>query len=479
MQLRKYQVQTIGKTADSLRNGKQAPLIVLPTGAGKTVIFSEIAKRAVQKNNNVLILVHRRELIKQASKKLADIKVPHGIIAAGFKSSSHQIQIASVQTIVRRLQKLDWKPALIIIDEAHHSVAGSWKKILDHFPNAKRIGVTATPCRLSGQGLRVMFDDLILGPSVKELVQAGFLSPHKVFGAPQKINFNKIKMRGGDYATDELAEEMIKADITGDAVQQYKKHANGLPAIAFCVNVTHAEIVKSKFNNSGIKADIITGDMDTDERDQVINDLSSGKIQVLVSIEVISEGFDLPAVSTAILLRRTASLGLYLQQVGRILRPQENKTAIVLDHVGNTITHGFIDDPKNWSLDAPKKSRKNQEKAPAVQTCKQCFATFKPQKICPECGYETPFKTRKLIERDGDLVELKREEVRLRQEEKNQQKQLIGKARSLAELKAVARKLGYKEGWAYKIYQQRQEKHKSNMLDRLNRPQTSLFDWGF
>ena len=129
MQLRKYQVETIGKTADSLRNGKQAPLIVLPTGAGKTVIFSEIAKRAVQKNNNVLILVHRRELIKQASKKLADIKVPHGIIAAGFKPSSHPIQVASVQTIVRRLHKINWKPALIIIDEAHHSVAGSWKKV--------------------------------------------------------------------------------------------------------------------------------------------------------------------------------------------------------------------------------------------------------------------------------------------------------------------------------------------------------------
>ena len=151
MQLRTYQTDTISKTADSLRKGKQAPLIVLPTGAGKTVIFSEIAKRAVQKNNNVLILVHRRELIKQASKKLADIKVSHGIIAAGFKTSDEPIQVASVQTIVRRLKSTSFKPALIIIDEAHHSVAGSWKKILDHFPQAKRIGVTATPCRLSGQ----------------------------------------------------------------------------------------------------------------------------------------------------------------------------------------------------------------------------------------------------------------------------------------------------------------------------------------
>jgi superfamily II DNA or RNA helicase len=468
MQLRKYQIKTIKKTADSLRNKKQAPLIVLPTGAGKTVIFSEIAKRAVLKNNNVLILVHRRELIKQASKKLADIQVPHGIIAAGFKPSDVPIQVASVQTIVRRLSSTSFKPALIIIDEAHHSVAGSWKKILDHWPNAKRIGVTATPCRLSGEGLRVMFDDLILGPTVKNLVHAGFLSPHKVFGAPQKINFNKIKMRGGDYAKDELAQEIIKADITGDAVKQYKKHANGLPAIAFCVNVAHAEIVKAKFNNSGINADIITGDMDTDDRDQVINGLSTGKIQVLVSIEVISEGFDLPAVSTAILLRKTASLGLYLQQVGRVLRPQKNKTAIVLDHVGNTITHGFIDDPKNWSLDAPKKSKKNLEKAPAVQTCKQCFATFKPQPTCPECGFTTPIKKREITQKEGELIELKREQVRIRQAEKSQAKLLIRKARSLEELKTVAKILGYKEGWAYQMNSvRRYRKNKNISADQL------------
>ena len=468
MELREYQVKTINKTANSLRQGNQAPLIVLPTGAGKTVIFSEISKRAVQKNNNVLILVHRRELIKQASQKLANIKVPHGIIAAGFKPSNHQIQVASVQTIVRRLNSTSFKPALIIIDEAHHSVAGSWKKVLDHFPNAKRIGVTATPCRLSGEGLREMFDDLILGPTVKKLVKAGFLSPHKVFGAPQKINFKKIKMRGGDYATDQLAEEMLKADITGDAVKQYKKHANGLPAIAFCVNVSHAEIVKAKFNNSGIKADIITGDMDTNDRDQVINGLSKGKIQVLVSIEVISEGFDLPAVSCAILLRKTASLGLYLQQVGRILRPQENKTAIVLDHVGNTITHGFIDDLQNWSLDAPKKSKKNQEKAPAVQTCKQCFATYKPQKICPECGYVAPIKKREITQKEGELIELKREQVRIRQAEKAQAKLLVRKARSLEELKAVAKRLGYKEGWAYQMNSvRRYRKNKNISADQL------------
>ena len=464
MELREYQVKTINKTANSLRQGNQAPLIVLPTGAGKTVIFSEISKRAVQKNNNVLILVHRRELIKQASQKLANIKVPHGIIAAGFKPSNHQIQVASVQTIVRRLNSTSFKPALIIIDEAHHSVAGSWKKVLDHFPNAKRIGVTATPCRLSGEGLREMFDDLILGPTVKKLVKAGFLSPHKVFGAPQKINFKKIKMRGGDYATDQLAEEMLKADITGDAVKQYQKHANGLPAIAFCVNVEHAESVKAKFNNSGIKADIITGSMNTDDRDQVINGLSTGKIQVLVSIEVVSEGFDLPAVSTAILLRKTASLGLYLQQVGRILRPQENKTAIVLDHVGNTITHGFIDDLQNWSLDAPKKSRKNQEKAPAVQTCKQCFATYSPQPTCPECGYFAPIKTREITEQEGELIELKRTEVRLRQAEKDQAKILIRNAKSLAELQSVAKRLGYKRGWAFKMYHSRQNKGKTRSI---------------
>ena len=471
--LRPYQENLIKNAGVVIRQGKKAPLLVLPTGGGKTVVFSEICKRAKGKNSKVLILVHRRELIKQSAKKLEDINLKYGIIAAGFKTSNHHVQIASVQTLARRLLTTTFTPDLIIIDEAHHAIAGSWKKIIDQWPNAIRIGCTATPCRLDGKplGQNNLFDHLILGASILKLVENNYLAPHKVFAAPQKLQLKQIKTRGGDYAKEELEEEIKRADITGDAVQQYKKHANGLPAIAFCISVNHAISVKQKFNDAGIKADIITGEMDTADRDQVINDLSSGSIQVLVSIEVISEGFDLPICSTAILLRPTKSLSLFLQQCGRILRPQKNKTAIILDHVGNTFVHGFVDEEREWSLTAKVKSRKSGDRAPAVQTCKQCFAAFRPQRVCPSCGYEIPIKARVLTEEEGELIELKKAETKLRMQEKaelekKQLSLLIAKAQTLDELKKVAQIQGYKEGWAHQVYKARQKRGQINPKPR-------------
>ena len=352
MEQRKYQTEAIQNCRNSFGQGTKAALLVMPTGAGKTVVFSQITQSALDKNNNVLILVHRRELIKQASEKLAAINVDHGIIAAKFKPKDSPIQIASVQTLVRRLDTTKFKPSLIIIDEAHHAVAGSWSKILNHYPDAIRLGVTATPCRLDGRGLKEFFDDLILGPTIPELVEQGYLSPHRVFAAPKPVCLDGLKTRAGDIAKEELADRMKEYVIKGDTIEHWRKHANGVPSVAFCCDILHAEAVAEKFNDSGIKADIITGEMKNDDRDQVINDLSNGSIQVLVSVDVVSEGFDLPIIGCAILLRPTKSEGLYMQQVGRILRPQKDKVAIVLDHVNNTREHGFVDDVRNWSLDA-------------------------------------------------------------------------------------------------------------------------------
>ena len=341
MEQRKYQTEAIQNCRNSFGHGTKAALLVMPTGAGKTVVFSQITQSALDKNNNVLILVHRRELIKQASEKLAAINVDHGIIAAKFKPKDSPIQIASVQTLVRRLDTTKFKPSLIIIDEAHHAVAGSWSKILNHYPDAIRLGVTATPCRLDGRGLKEFFDDLILGPTIPELVEQGYLSPHRVFAAPKPVVLDGLKTRAGDFAKEEVSERMKEYTIKGDTVEHWRKHAKGVPTVAFCVDIDHAEAVAEKFNDSGIKADIITGEMKNDDRDQVINDLSNGSIQVLVSVDVVSEGFDLPIIGCAILLRPTKSEGLYMQQVGRILRPQKDKVAIVLDHVNNTREHGF------------------------------------------------------------------------------------------------------------------------------------------
>ena len=190
MEQRIYQKEAIQNCRNAFGINKKSVLLVMPTGAGKTVVFSQIAKNAVEKNNNVLILVHRRELVTQASKKLAAINVDHGIIAAKFKPTDAPIQIASVQTLVRRLSTTKFTPSLIIIDEAHHAVAGSWEKILNHYPKAIRLGVTATPCRLDGRGLKEFFDDLILGPTIPELVEQGYLSPHRVFAAPKPVSLD-------------------------------------------------------------------------------------------------------------------------------------------------------------------------------------------------------------------------------------------------------------------------------------------------
>jgi len=457
MQLRSYQIKAI----DSLRysfntKGKKSPLLVMPTGAGKTVVFAAISKAISDNEKNVLILVHRRELIDQASKKLKAIGVNHGVIAAKYKESTNNIQIASVQTLVRRLVKNTFNPNYIIIDEAHHAAAGSWKKIIEHFKEAYKIGCTATPIRLDGRGLADYFDDLVKGPGVAKLIKDKYLAPYKVFAPPLKINLDKVKTLGGDYQKKELEKQIDTVDIIGDAVQQYKKHADGLPAIAFCISIKHATDVCNKFKDAGYKAAIVHGEMKVDDRDKAIKGLGNGKIQILTSVDVISEGTDVPDVSAAILLRPTKSEGLYLQQVGRVLRPKEGKTAIILDHVNSTRTHGFVDDIREWSLHSQKKKKKKGEVAPHVETCKKCFATYKPTPVCPVCGYEAENRERFIKQEEGELEELKRKEQA--ETEKQQQRVLIGSAKTLEELIMVAKILGYKKGWAYRVFESRKQK---------------------
>ena len=445
---RRYQLIAIADLRWALGQGRRSALLVMPTGSGKTVVFVEIARSATIKSKSTLILVHRRELIKQASAKLTAAGVEHGIIAAGFTPSDHKVQIASVQTLVRRLTTTDFNPDLIIIDEAHHAVAGSWEKITDHFHHARRIGVTATPSRLDGRGLGSHFETLVSGPSVEQLVNGGFLSPHKVFAPPMLADLSQVKTRAGDYANDQLSQAMDRPTVTGDAVDHYRRLADGLPAIAFCCSVKHASSVCESFKAAGYRAKLVTGNMPMDERDEAISGLADGRTQVLCSVDVVSEGTDVPAVSAAILLRPTQSESLYLQQVGRILRPQNGKIAIVLDHVGSTRKHGFIDDRRDWSLDSKPKRQRKDEPAPSVRQCPKCFAAFKPQPECPCCGYIFKEKTRELAHKDGELQEMRREASAERRERKKAQ----AMARTLPELLALAKKKGYKSGWAYKIF---------------------------
>lgn len=455
--LRPYQHRAISDLRLAFRDGARAPLLVLPTGGGKTIVMAEIMRGLADRGRSAMVLVHRRELIAQTSHKLALAGVEHGIIAAGVQPTDQPIQIASVQTLARRLAHVSASPDLILIDEAHHAAAvgSSWERVLGHWPDALRLGVTATPVRLDGRGLSAVFDRLISGPSVADLVFVGFLTRQTIYAPPVVADLSQLRYRAGEFAADQAGAAMDRPTVTGDAIDHYQRLAKGQRAIVFCCTVQHAEHVAAQFLAAGIAAATLLGSTDSLRRDATVSAFASGQLQVLVTVDVVSEGFDIPAAGCAILLRPTASLGLYLQQVGRVLRPAEGKdAAIILDHVGNVRRHGFPDDPRDWSLDDRLKVRRGAgQAAPSVRTCPQCFAAFKPQPQCPVCGAECAPPPRELKQVAGELQELRREAVQQRSAERK-------KARTLQELIHVGQARGMKNpvGWAKHVYFARQQR---------------------
>lgn len=455
--LRPYQLQAVEQIRDSFRRGKRAPLFVLPTGGGKTACFSYIAMNAVSRGNRVMILVHRQELLSQASSSLSRLGVSHGLISPRFAQSRDAVQVASVQTLVRRLDRVT-PPELIIVDESHHATASTYRKIFEAFERARVLGVTATPCRTSGDGLSEIFDDLILGPSIRELIEGGFLVHPTVYAPPVGLDLSGVHKRMGDYDKRELGDRLDRPTITGSAVEHYIRIARGQPAIAFCVSINHAEHVADEFRARGFRAIRVDGNMDDSARRAAIEGLGNGKVDVLTSADLIGEGVDIPNVSVAILLRPTHSLALYLQQVGRALRPAEGKTsAIILDHVGNVMRHGFPDDDREWTLEGAEKQPggSREEISVRVSQCEKCFFVYEsgPER-CPSCGHAAPPRVRKVSEREGELEKLDREAVeRARKAARMQQ----GGAKTLEDLVKIGQARGYSNPrfWAEKVFKGR------------------------
>ena len=450
MQLRDYQESAVQAVRDSFRSGHKNTLLVSPTGSGKTVIFSYIAAGMARNNKRILIVAHRRELLKQISAALKKVGVAHAVMTGGYRGvPTANVVVASVFTLVKRIKGM--QPFdLIIGDEAHHFTPdSSWGKVVIGFPRARVLGVTATPERLDGKGLGQMFDDMVMGPTVAELTAQGFLS-HAIVYAPSAPDLNGVGTRMGDYVQKQLEEAMVKTVITGSAVKHYGKYAPGKKAIAFCVSVRHAKDVAAEFREAGYTASHIDGGMNEEERDGVLKAFEEGRVQVLTSCDLVSEGFDLPAVEVAILLRPTKSLGLYLQQCGRAIRPHPDKEkTIILDHAGNTARHGFIDDDREWSLaDGFVQGRGGKgDKAETVRTCTACFAMHKPSPTCPVCGYVYPVKPRMVKHIDGDLVVTSRDGE---QDMTTAEGVLQNKFKVLT---SVGRKRGYKNPtlWAYNV----------------------------
>jgi DNA repair protein RadD len=450
--LRPYQAAAVAELRGRFMAGDRHVLFCLPTGGGKTVVFSHIAEQAAARGNRVCILVHRQELVDQSCRTLREIGLEHGVIAAGYRQDlSRGCQVASVQTLARRLHQIppDFFQ-LLIIDEAHHAVAGTWARLLLHFHDARTLGVTATPERLDGKGLGGHFDSLILGPDPAWLTGEGFLVPARIF-APPGLDLSSIKRFDTRRGQADAEQRLQQGQAMGDAVSHYRRtiadQHNGT-AIAFCVSVAHAEAVAEAFRNANIPAAMLNGNTDRAQRRRLITDLGAGVLKVLSSCDIISEGTDIPSVTGAILLRPTDSLGLYLQQVGRVLRPALGKTtAVINDHVGNVHRHGLPTDPRQWSL-AGRVNATRTTTAQPITVCPSCFATLPAQIAqCPECGHaflQAP-GARELVTVAGHLQELTPAQVaaaRFRRinEERDCQ--------SLEDLEELGRRRGYKPGWA-------------------------------
>jgi superfamily II DNA or RNA helicase len=448
---RDYQTRQIEALRASFATGHRSPLAVLPTGGGKTVVFSVIAAGANRKQRCTLVVEHRRELIRQACAKLAWAGVPYGVIASGFEPSpDERLQVCSIQTVVRQLGDL---PAfdLIIIDEAHHACAETYRALIKSQPKARLLGFTATPARLDGKGLGREhggpFDALVLGPKTAELITGGFLAPVRCFSPADRPDLSGVRVRAGDYVAEEAAEAVNKPRITGDAIAEYRQRADRQPAIAFCCTVAHAAAVAAAFCGAGYHAAAVSGTTPKVERDALIAGLGDGSIEVLCSCDLISEGLDVPAVGAVLLLRPTKSLVLHRQQIGRGMRPAPDKDAlIVLDHVGNVIAHGLPEQEPGWSLDGvPKRPRIS---VPLVKTCPACSALNRlGVRTCNACGHtwpETPPRELPRV-RPGELAELTPD--RLAALRGLPYRDAVSGDLSEAELRVYARERGYRRGW--------------------------------
>lgn len=448
IQLHDNQRIDVERIRSAYRSGAKRVLLVRPTGSGKTIIFSYVTSNATQKMQQTLILAHRVELVEQISAALKQFDVPHGYIAAGYPYNRNMpVHVASVQTLVRRFDSVP-TPTFIVCDEAHHMVGGNtWGKVAKQYPAARILGVTATPRRASGEGLGEVFDRMVIGPSVRELIDTGYLSEFKIYGPPT-VDTSGLHVRAGEFVQAEVGRVMDKPSVFGDAIAHYRKLADGKPAVAFCYSVEHSKATAKAFRDAGYRFEHIDGGTNNEIRKSIVEDFRLGRIQGLCSCDLISEGFDAPGIEVGILLRPTASEGLYLQQVGRCLRVSSNKRlALVIDHVGNATRHGLPDEDRDWSLEGKKKREKKQSGI-SVRICPNCFAAQNSlRRSCIECRFEFPIEAREVAEIEGELVEIQR-----RQERKAQ-----GQAQTLEQLIEIGKQRGYASPhyWAKRVFEGR------------------------
>jgi DNA repair protein RadD len=470
MKLRPYQNVGIDSIRSEMRRGNSRVLFVLPTGGGKTVVASHIIQSAIAKGTKCLFVAHRQELIYQSYAKLLGCTCSRsysheglfgrdptckadglperdvGIIMADDprRRPGARVWVCSIQSL--RTRKLPADIGLIIIDEAHRCLAPSYRALMDQFPNANIIGLTATPYRADGKGMGAAgYTALVKCSSVRELIGLGALVEPRVFTVPPEElpDLSQLKVRGGDYAMEELNAAVNQKKLVGSIVEHWLEKAQGRRTVCFASSVEHSKEIVARFLEAGIRAEHLDGTTPDDERASILRRIETGETQVVCNYGVLTEGWDQPSVKCCILARPTKSKGLYFQMAGRILRPFESLEALILDHAGCARDHGLPQDDQEFSLESSVRKKKNDNEL-SVRTCPQCYACLPPAtKQCFSCGYtfaETPREP--LEEEEGELVEMKPATM----EEK----------RAFWEhVCAMADENGFKPGWATYRYKER------------------------
>lgn len=433
--LRPFQTDAVAATIAAL---PRRPILVAPTGAGKTRMAVEIIRLV---GRRTLWLAHARELIEQAADNLGQLDQMVGIIKAGVRETPlARVQVASVQTLVRRHKP----PAdLIVVDEAHHASAATYRAILAVYPKAEVLGLTATPFRLDGRGLGDLFGEIVVAARTQELVDAGYLVLPKVF-ASRTPDLRGVKVVAGDYSNAPLAERMNTTAMNQAIVEAWQRFAAGKRTVVFAVNVEHSYDIMTAFTAAGIAAEHLDGQTPADTRAAVLRRLRSGQTQVVCNCMLLGEGVDVPALECAILARPTASLCLHLQQMGRIMRSASGKTgAIALDFAGNHHVHGLVTRKLEYSLDGSK--RVGESEPLGLRRCGECGLLYEPASLaCPECGAVPVARPRHTgaAKRPEEMVEFDDGNFEYRREVWN----LIESEREA---------MGYADGWGWYRYRER------------------------
>jgi len=456
--LRDYQLSAVSRLRESIKQHRRS-ILVASTGAGKTRMAIRIMQGAVQQGNRCWFIVHRRELCKQTSREFWKAKLEHGMIMAGKQRTPTLAQVGTVITAANRIQSTpaEQRPRVIVFDECHRSVAGSYQQIVDACPDAFVIGLTATPERTDGKGLGVMYSDMVEVQNMRWLIDSGYLCDYRLIAPAEGPDLSGVRTKAGDYDTAQLEQAVDRPTITGDAIRAYQQFVPGKRCMVFCVSINHSEHTCAQYRAAGIPAEHIDGTHTDAEREAALARFRSGQTLVLCSVQLAIEGLDIPAVEAVQQLRPTQSIIVYLQLIGRGLRPEEGKSELViLDQVNNWKRHGLPDDSREWSLEGRRKGKRkkdDQEAELTVQQCRKCYAVFrKGPEACPQCGEPVPAGGREIMQIDGDLQEI--DLAAVRQEERSQQ----GRARTIPDLVALGIRRGMNKpaAWAAITYSARQ-----------------------